>query len=178
MTRVLEVLALGCGAALLQGAVAGFVSPWWIPDLSLLVVMGLAVYWRSTAGGLVLAMVLGFVTDLLSGSLLGQHALLRMAAFGATRAAGRRGMRTGPAQAVFAAVLTLGHVLALALLTSFFADSGGVSTLRPGPVAAQALVNALVAPAVVGAVRRLSDTALEEEGGRRLMPLQPRKWGS
>lgn len=83
-------LALGIVALIAQGALAMVLSPPWCPDLVLLVLIGIGLRWEGAASGIFLAGVLGYATDLLSGSLLGQHALLDLFAFGGTLLATRQ----------------------------------------------------------------------------------------
>jgi len=74
--RTSLILLIGIAAPVFQGVLNTFVPARFAPDLGFLVVIALGLHWRSTAGGLVLAATLGFAADLLSGSLLGQQALL------------------------------------------------------------------------------------------------------
>jgi hypothetical protein len=94
--RGLALLALGLLALVLQAAAASVLPPAWVPDLCLLVVMGIGIALRSLPVGIVLAAALGYATDLLSGSLLGEHALLRMAGYGAARVGSSPSARPWP----------------------------------------------------------------------------------
>jgi cell shape-determining protein MreD len=75
---------------LLQGALAMIIPPPWCPDLLLLAVISIGLRWWGLARGLVLAYLLGFAADILSGSLVGSHALLGMLAFMSAVLAGRQ----------------------------------------------------------------------------------------
>ena len=119
--RVLGLLGLGAVALTLQGAVASFLPARFCPDLGFLLVVALGLCWRSAVGGVCVAGAIGYTTDLLSGSLLGQHALLRLAAYAVARFGNRHlNLRGALPQAVFVAVLTCANAFAMALLTSFF----------------------------------------------------------
>jgi rod shape-determining protein MreD len=83
---IAAIFALVFGVPMLQGALAPFLPPAFRPDLALLVVFALSLSWRNPASGLVLVAICGFIVDLFSGALLGQHALLSVLAFVATRA--------------------------------------------------------------------------------------------
>lgn len=175
MKRVLVLVALGLVAPILQGALAPFL-PWGTcPDLGLLVVIGLGLSLRSGVAGLALAAEIGFVADLLSGSLLGEHALLRMLAFALARLASLHvnlhGTLTQMALAAGLSALSAGGILGL---TAFF-SSGTASVLVTLPdVLQQAAVNALVAPVLISAVARLV-ARLGDEEGRRVLRLEPRR---
>ena len=77
-------------ALVLQGALATLVPPPWCPDLLLLALISMGLRWRGLSRGLVLAYLLGFAADVLSGSLMGTHALLGMLAFVSAVLAGRQ----------------------------------------------------------------------------------------
>ena len=85
MKPAVTLLLISAFAVMVQGAAAGWMEQRVIPDLGLLIVVALGTRWRSLASGIVLAALIGYLADLLSGSLLGQHALLRMLAFAAAR---------------------------------------------------------------------------------------------
>lgn len=178
MKRVVGLFLLGALTPMLQGAIGGALPTGLCPDLSFLFVVGVGLCWRSTAGGLVLAGFTGFVADLLSGSLLGQHALLRVLAYVAARLISVHINLLGArSQIVFVALLTIANALALGALTAFFSRGTGFD-LGTGEVLRHALVNAVVAPFVVTltglAVARLGD----EDGGRRLLRLEPRDFST
>jgi len=172
--RAFALFAAGVLAAMLQGAAASFIPARFLPDLGLLLVIALALSWRSTVGGLALAGALGYVADLFSGSLFGQHALLRVLSYSVARLASRHLSLRGPLpRAAFAALLTVANAGGTVALTAFFGGSGGwppLSSLLP-----HALVNALVAPLVVEVTERLLNLLGDEDAGRRLLRLEPRK---
>jgi rod shape-determining protein MreD len=177
--RGLVLLCVGILATMLQGAVATFIPPALVPDLGLLLVFGIALCWRSSAGGLVLSAALGYVADLLSGTLLGEHALMRVLAFGAARFGSRHlNLRGALPQMAFVAGLTAVHALLLGTLTSFMAGAVGASSIGIWDLIAHALVNALFAPLVAALTGLLLGRLGDDEAGRRLLSLEPRSWSS
>jgi rod shape-determining protein MreD len=172
--RAVALFAAGALAGILQGAAATFVPARFLPDIGLLLVLSLALTWRSTAGGLLLAAALGYVADLLSGSLIGQHALLRVLSFGVARIGSRHLSLRGPVpQAAFAAVLTAANAAGTVALTAFFGGAGGGPALMS--LLPHALVNALFAPLVSAATETSLNLLGDEDAGRRLLQLEPRK---
>lgn len=176
MKRVVGLVALGLLVPIFQGAVAPFLPRSACPDLGLLLVIALGVGLRSTAGGVALAAWIGFVSDLLSGSLFGQHALLRVLAFGAARLTGGHVNLQGAfTQMALAAALTVASAFGMVGLSAFFAGS---APLAPGGALLwQMGVNALFAPFVLGLVARLI-TKLDGDDGRRLLRLDPRGYSA
>ena len=175
MKRVFGLLGLGAVALTLQGAVATFVPARFCPDLGFLLVVALGLAWRSPVGGVCVAAAIGFATDLLSGSLLGQHALLRLAAYATARFGSRHLNLRGPLpQAAFDAGLTGANAVALTLLTSFFSPGSGASIVVVRELLPQAVVNAVFAPLVAYGVERAVARLGDEDGGQRLLPLTSR----
>ena len=162
----------------LQTGLALFLPEFLRPDLSLLSVLGLALCWRNTASGLVLTAIIGFVVDLFSGGLLGQNALLYLMAFLTARVLSLHVNLVGSfPQMAFAAGLTVGYLLGLVALTSFFtAESTGVWHLDR--LAVHALVNAFAAPFVTAVVGVLTAWVGGEESARRTLRLEPRGWAA
>lgn len=177
MKPALALLLLGLFVPILQGALASLLPRGVCPDLTLLLVIALAVSLRSTAGGVALAAWIGFVSDLLSGSLLGQHALLWLLAFGAARLTSLHVNLRGPfTQMALGAGLTLGTAFGMFALTAFFTQG-----LAPLATASElfwhTLVNALMAPFVVGLSARLI-AKLGDDGSRRVLRLEPRSFST
>jgi cell shape-determining protein MreD len=171
--RVLGLLGLGAAALTLQGAVATFVPPRYCPDLGFLLVVALGLCWRSATGGICVSAAIGYAADLLSGSLLGQHVLLRLAAWAAARLGSRHlNLRGALPQAIFAAFLTGANALALALLTAFFSPGIGIAAGRE--LLPQVIANTLFAPLVAAFTARAVARLGDEDGGQRLLPLAPR----
>lgn len=176
MKRALVLAGLSLLALIVQASAGRVLAPQWCPDLGLLVVVGFGVALRSAATGVALAALVGYLSDLLSGSLLGQHMLLRMGAFAAARIGSRRlNLRGAAPLAIFAAALSVGHALGLGALVAFFASGAAPPWPPVGDFVAQALVNGLLAPLVAAGVTWVCQ-ALGDEEGARLMRLEPRKF--
>jgi cell shape-determining protein MreD len=176
LKRGLVLFGVGVVALMSQGAAAGVVPARFVPDLGLLLVFAVALAVRSPLPGVALAGGIGYVTDLLSGGLLGQHVLLRMAAYGAARIGGTRlNLRGALPRAVFVFFLSLGHALGLWLLAVFFVPDAAGGLLAPGTLLTQALVNAAFAPAITEGISFLSARLSDEEAGRP-MRLEPRSF--
>ncbi len=175
MKRIFALLAIGALAPMIQGVVGTFVPLHHCPDLGLLLVVGLGLCWRSTAGGVALSAALGFIADLLSGSLLGQHMLLRIFAFGAARACSQQlNLRGVIPRAIFVAVLTVVTALGTGALTSFFGAGPGVDGEILRELIPHALINGAFAPFAVWFVERVSNLLNDVEGGHQLLQLRPR----
>ena len=173
MKRVVVLAALGLLVPMLQGAVAPFLPRATCPDVALLLVIALGVALPSAAGGVAFVAWIGFVSDLLSGSLQGQHALLWLFAFGVARLTSLRVNLQGPfAQMALAAILTVASAFGLAALTAFFA-SGAAPLASGGELLWHTGVNACIAPLVVGLATRLL-AKLGGDDGRRVVRLEPR----
>jgi len=173
--RLLTLPAVGLAALVAQGALATLLSPPWCPDLALLVLIGIGLRWSGIAGGLLLAAFLGYATDLVSGSLLGQHALLRMAAHGLARLGNRHlSLRGLLPQAIFVSALTCANAFAMALITSFFSPGSAVAGIALRELLPQAVANALFFPLVASLTARTVARLGDEDGGQRILPLSPR----
>lgn len=179
MKRPVALLVLAALAPMLQGALMPFLPNGWFPDLSLLLMLTLALVWRSTAGGLLVTAFCGFVADLLSGSLLGQHALVGVSAYLAARvASGHINLMGARAQVVFAALLTVGSTLMMGGLTAFFSPGTGLGFVPMGELGAHAVANGIVAPPFVAACGALVARLGDEDSGRRLLRLEPRRFSA
>jgi len=175
LKRAFALLAIGALAPMIQGAIGAFIPLQYCPDLGLLLVVGLGLCWRSTAGGVVLSATLGFVADLLSGSLLGQHMLLRIFAFGAARACSRQlNLRGVIPRATFVAALSAASGLGTGALTAFFGVGPGVDAQLLRELLPHALINGAFAPLGVWLVERISNWLSEAEAGQQLLQLRPR----
>jgi rod shape-determining protein MreD len=171
------MLVIVFGVPMLEGALAPFLPAAFRPDLPLLVVLALALAWRNTATGLVLVSVCGFVVDLFSGALLGQHALLSVIAFVGARVLSQHVSMIGVLpQIVFAAGFTAVHAIGVVGLTTLFTPGADLALLRPGVVLPRVVVNALVAPAVNAVGAALVAWAAGEETGRRPLRIATRSW--
>lgn len=176
MKRAVVLAGLSLLVPIVQGALAPFLPRGIFPDLGLLLVIALGVALRSTAAGLALSAWLGFVSDLLSGALLGQHALLRLLAFGVARATSSHVNLQGPlTQMGLAAVLTLASAFGVFALTAFF-ESGAATVFPLADLLLHTAANALAAPFVVSlGVRGLAKL---EDDGRRPLRLEPRSFST
>lgn len=177
MKGPLALLGLGALAALVQGVLATWIPPRLCPDLGLLGVVAAGLCLRSLLGGLLVSSLLGYLTDLLSGSLLGQHALLRLLAYLAVRYGSRHlSLRAPFALAACVAGLAVVNAVALSALTAFFApgslsDPGWLHDLAP-----QAAVNAIAAPFAVRFADRFVSAFGDEDAGRRTLRFDSRSW--
>jgi cell shape-determining protein MreD len=176
LKRALAIALIGLIAPMIQGAITGLLPAGWCPDTSLLLVTALGLAWpASLVGALSLVALHGFVCDLLSGSLLGQHALVSLCTFAAARIVSSHvNLHGAPSQMVLAAGLTAGTAFALNGLTAFFSPSSGPGLLSAAALLEQAAVNSLLAPLAIAAVRGLL-TRLDDESGRRVLRLEPRR---
>jgi rod shape-determining protein MreD len=175
LKRVLALLAIGALAPMIQGAIGTFVPLQYCPDLGLLLVVGLGLCWRSTAGGIALSAALGLIADLLSGSLFGQHMLLRIFSFGAARACSQQlNLRGVVPRAIFVVALTVVTALGTGVLTSFFGVGRGVDGEMMRELIPHALINGACAPLGVWLVERISNWLSEIDSGHQLLQLRPR----
>lgn len=175
MKQGLVLLALGVVALMVQGVVTQVLPAYWVPDFGLLLVVAIALGLRGAASGVVLAALLGYTTDLLSGSLLGQHALLRMTAYGVARFGSARLNLRGPLpQALFVGFLSVAHALGLWGLFAFFVADTGSSLLTLRELLLHALVNGIAAPFVSQAIGALLDRLGDDDASQRPMRLEPR----
>lgn len=173
MKSWLALLVAGLLALFGQGVAGLFVSARFVPDLALLLVVGAAIWLRSPAAGVLLAAALGYATDCLSGSLLGQHMLLAVGAYGVARAAATRLNLRGPLpQAVFVTCLAALHALALDTLVAFVSPQVA-SRVAFSDALVHALVCGVAAPFVIDLVARLL-ASLGEDEGQRPLRLAPR----
>ena len=175
MKRTAALLLVGAFVPMFQGVAAYFVPARWVPDFGLLLVVALGLCWRTVGGGMALSCALGFVTDLLSGSLLGMHALLRMFAFASARVGSQAlNLRGALPQAVFVAGLTVVNAGAFGALTAFFTPGPEVPWVVWRDVGPQMLVNALAAPVVAALTAVLVRSLSDDDASRRLLRLEPR----
>lgn len=175
MKRALALLGVGVLALVVQGAAATFVAPPWCPDLGLLVVIAIALQWRRAATGLLLAFALGYAADLVSGSLLGQHALLRLFVFAGVRVASRQlNFRGSLPLAGLAGAVILIYGFALLAVTGFFAGPADFRWSWLGSQLIHAGMGAFFAPPTLACVGWVSTRLADDEGARRTLELTPR----
>lgn len=169
MKRAALLGALGLVALIAQGALARALPPPFCPDLGFLVVVGIGSCWRGRTSGLALSAALGYAADLYSGALFGQTALLRMVAFSSALLASRQlNLRGGLPLMLFTAALTLVCGLLSQGLSATFVGAAPLGLTGLGALLVHATANAIVAPAVLGLVRRVALWAGDEAGARTL----------
>lgn len=170
------MLLLGVLVPILQGALLRGVPAALCPQLGVLLVLGLGLAWPNAPGGVLVAAVVGLVSDLLSGSLGGQLVLLHLGAYLAARyASGHLDLGGALSTAIFAVGFSTLYGLSLSLSTLFFLPEaylgwGDLRLLLPVVV-----LNGLFAPWVVRAVRALLARLEAPDFGRRRVLLGPRR---
>ena len=163
------ILALGTLAAILQGLLGTFVAQRFVPDLGLLLVFAVGLSWRGFAGGFSVAIALGYATDLLSGSLLGQHVTLRMFVFVAARLGSRHLSLHGTMpRALFVAALTAVNAVLMELLTTIFTGGEGFAFGALTGLLPQMFLNALFAAPVTALTERAVALLGDDENARKL----------
>ena len=178
MRRVAGLLAFGLLALWVQGTLATLAPGFWLPDLVFLYAVGLAI----VVGGseaLLLVAVLGYTADLFSGALLGQHALLLILVFAATRVASLQlHLARSVPRVAFVAGLTVFYVLGHAAVARLFVATSGIDWVFARQLAIQTGLNALLAPLVIAWVARVSGwLAPDDEGYRRGLAVELRSRG-
>jgi hypothetical protein len=174
--RIVCFALLGLFVPMVQGAMAGMLPAGWCPDATLLLVMALGLCWsEGLVGALALATLIGFVSDLLSGSLLGEQALLALCTLGAARVVSSHvNLHGAPSQMVLAAGITAASAFATSALTAFFSQGAGAGLVGGLALLRHAAVNAVLAPFAIAVVRGLL-ARLDDESGRRVLRLEPRR---
>ncbi len=174
MRQFIALGLLGGFALIVQGALATFVSPPYCPDFALLAVVAIGLRWRGLALGLCLAALLGFAADLLSGSLMGQHALLRVIAFTSAYFAGRQlNLKGSLPLVVFAAAVTVVYGAFLFVISTFFVGSTQFAWGWLLDLLQHAAINGVVAPLVLSLVVRVASLAGEGENTGRAIHFDP-----
>lgn len=175
MRRLVGLLALGFAVLVVQGTLATFLPVHLLPDLVFLVVVGAAVVVGGVEG-LAAAAVLGWAMDVVSGSLLGQHALLLALAYAATRIANLQlNLLRALPRVAFVAALSIAYDLAHAGLAHWIAGAPAPGWTFAGHALIHAAANALCAPAGLLAVQQVVGLLSgEEERGRRTLRVEPR----
>ena len=168
MKSTLAVLALGLAALMLQGGLARALPPPWSPDLAWLVVVGIGLRWPGFLSGFVLSAMLGFAMDAVSGSLLGQHALLRLVTYLAAAIAARQlDLSGGIPTALLTFSLSLAYGFGVVATRSLFLGPAPIGIEVLALAVAQAIVNMVCAGAIVGLVERIVNRFADEEIARR-----------
>jgi rod shape-determining protein MreD len=174
--RPVGLLVLGLAALLVQGTLATFAPVFALPDLVFLTVVGVAIA-AGGAEGLLVSAALGYAMDLLTGALLGQHALLLVTAYAVTRVANLRLNLMRPVPRVaFIAALTLAYDLGHAGLARLMSGAADIDWNFARNLLVHAAVNAACAPMGVALVQRAAALlAGEEEGARMRLHVEPRR---
>jgi len=152
------------------------IPPPWCPDLAWLVVIGVGLRWPGFLPGLLVVVPLGYAMDLLSGSLMGQHAFLRVLSYLVAAIASRQLDLTGGLPvSIFVFGMTifygLGIVATLSLFVGSEATSFGVLTSAVG----HGVANVIAAGPMIAMVERIIARFSDEELGRRVeLPLTGR----
>jgi rod shape-determining protein MreD len=171
MKPALALAMAGIAALILRGALAGAVPQGLHPDLVLVVVVALGLL-RPGASGLLIAAGLGSMADVLTGALLGQHALLFVVAFAITRLAGAQlDLRRTVPTAFLVGALSVAYGLGSVALSRLFAD--GVAWPAAGRLFGQAAIDGIVAPLVLPFLSKLVQALTDDD--RRAVPLAPRR---
>ena len=171
----LALTALGLAALVLQGTLAALLPPALVPDLGLLVALSAAVS-APALPALVLAAGVGFGADLLSGTLLGEQALLRLLSFAATRfVSGQFHLERGMPLATFCLVVGVLDALGVAGLSWLFAGASPFGWEALPTLVVRALLGAALVPFVHGLVGGLSDTLQEGDSPRREVRFDTRR---
>lgn len=173
MKLFFALLVVALFMLMLEGALAIIVPPPWCPDLGLLAVVSVGLRWTGLAWGLVFAYVLGSAADVLSGSLMGLHALLSTFVFMAAVFAGRQLNLKGSLPLVtFAAAVSFSYGLAVYGISSFFI--GGIEFSLSWLLAnfVHALVNGFLAPLAFAGFSRLAVRAGATDASDRALYIE------
>lgn len=166
MRSLLALAGLALGSLVLQCLLAALLPPALVPDLTLLVTVIAAVE-APALPALLLAASLGFGMDVLSGSLLGEHALLRILVFAATRfVSAQFHLERGLPLATYCLAIGLLAPLGLAALSRLFTGQSLLGVEALPTLTLRASVGALLATSVhrvVGA----TFAALQDGDARR-----------
>lgn len=168
MKSSLAALALGLAALIVQGALARSLPPPWCPDLALLVVIGIGLRWPGFLAGLLITLPLGYAMDLVSGSLMGQHAFLRVLTYMAAAVASRQLDLSGTLPVgvfVFGATMLYGLGIGATLMLFVGAETIHLDVLSSTIV--HAIVNVIAAAPMIALVERVIARFADDEVGRR-----------
>ncbi len=174
MKSGIAVLLLGLAALIVQGALARFISPPWCPDLALLVVIGIGLRWPGFLAGLLIVVPLGYAMDLLSGSLMGQHAFMRLIVYLTAAITSRQlDLSGGLPVAIFVFGTTLFYGLGIGATFSFFVASDTVGFDVLSSAFGHGIANVIAAGPMIALVERVLARFSDDEVGRRgPLPLQ------
>jgi rod shape-determining protein MreD len=176
--RLAAVLwSLAAIGLLLQGAFATFLPASLCPDFALIMVLCIGMQGDGFASGSILAALLGFAADLLSGALLGQHALLFLLVFATGQIAARQlNLRSPLSLMTTGASVVLAGGLLLISLTGVSQGGADAQWFWRPDLLGRAAISALVTPAIFALVQHFAARSAEEEAGARAPRLvRPRR---
>lgn len=169
MRKAVALLLLGLLALVVESALAAGMPVRFVPQASLLATVAAGLVLRP-AEGLIVAVLLGFGADALSGTLLGQQAMLRTLELVATRGiAAQLDLRHAFPLVVFVTVVALADAALLVVQSRFFLGLAFHGSEALG-VLVRAVATGLCAPLVGNLARGLVDR-LDESQARREMSL-------
>lgn len=168
MKSMLAVSLLGFAALVAQGALARTISPPWCPDLAWLVVIGVGLRWPGLLSGLFVAVLLGYAMDLLSGSLMGQHALLRLISYLVAAMASRQlDLSGGLSVAIFVFGMTVLYGSGIVATLFLFVGSDAIGLDLVSSALGHGIANVVAAGPMIALVERVLARFSDEEVGRR-----------
>lgn len=162
------LLLVGFVALILQGAMARTIPPPWCPDLGWLVVVALGLRWPRFLPGLFASVILGYAMDLVSGSLMGQHALMRLLTYLAAALAARQlDLSGGLPVSILVFGGTLVYGVSVVAVLSFFVGSDGVDFSVLVDAVCHGIANVIAVGPILSLVERILARLSDEEVGRR-----------
>ncbi|MFK7896785.1 MAG: hypothetical protein AB8G23_13165 [Myxococcota bacterium] len=168
MKANVAVLLFGLFALMIQGALARTLPPPWCPDLAWLVVIGVGLRWPTFLSGLLIAVVLGYAMDLVSGSLMGQHAFMRLVSYLAAALASRQLDLSGAIPvSIFVFGMTFVYGVMIVATLAFFVGSDGMGFTIVGSAMGHAVANVLAAGPIIAIVDKIVARLAEDDGSRR-----------
>ncbi len=180
MKSILAVFLLGFAALIVQGALARTIPSPWCPDLALLVVIGVGLRWPGFLAGVFVAVPLGYAADLLSGSLMGQHAFMRLVTYLIAAVASRQLDLSGALPvAIFVFGMTVFYGLGIVATLSLFVGSDAIGRDVLTSAFGHGVVNVIAAGPMVALVERvLTRFSDDEVGSRGPLPLATPRGGA
>lgn len=162
------LIVLGFLALMVQGAIARMLPPPWCPDLGWLVVVALGLRWPRFLPGALAAMTLGYGMDLVSGSLMGQHAFLRLLTYLAAAFAARQlDLSGGIPTSIFVFAATMVYGVSVVSMLSFFVGAEGFDFRVLSDAFCHGLANVVAAGPVISLVERILVQFSDQEVARR-----------
>jgi rod shape-determining protein MreD len=162
------LILLGLFALMVQGAIARIVPPPWCPDFGWLVVVAFGLRWPRFLPGAIAAMTLGYGMDLVSGSLMGQHAFLRLLTYLVAALAARQlDLSGGIPTSIFVFVATMVYGVCVVSMLSFFVGADGFDFQVLSDAFCHGLANVVAAGPVLSLVERILVQFSDQEVTRR-----------